>query len=52
MVTIIFLSLAGGLVVALVLLIVFLPDKVQYIETITVKPPFQEFMTLFVFKSS
>jgi len=39
MATTIFLSLAGGLVLALILLVIFLPDKVQYIETITVKAP-------------
>lgn len=39
MTTTILLSLAIGLVLALILLIIFLPDKVQYIETITVKAP-------------
>jgi hypothetical protein len=36
MVTAILLSVGIGLTIAIILLIIFLPDKVQYIETITV----------------
>ncbi|MEM9933857.1 MAG: hypothetical protein AAF824_09605, partial [Bacteroidota bacterium] len=35
----IILGIISGLVVAVILLILFLPKKVQYIETITVKAP-------------
>ena len=39
MISTILISSAIGLVIALILLVIFLPDRVQYIETITVQAP-------------